>query len=97
MDDDDDIDFTVTDSRVMDDENIDFNVTNSRVVDKKSDIDFALTYSRVDGLDIDFNKTHSKVIANQNASANAKKISQKYNNIRQKKAAKLLKLSGLKD
>ena len=42
---DDDIDFTVTDSRVMDDENIDFNVTDSRVVAKESDIDFALTDS----------------------------------------------------
>ena len=93
---DDDIDFTVTDSRVADDD-IDFNVTDSRVVDNESDIDFAITDSRVDDSDIYFNITHSKVITNQNSRVAAKTISGKYKNIRQKKAAKLLKLAALKD
>ena len=36
----------MTDSRVVDDD-IDFNVTDSRVVDDESDIDFNITDSRV--------------------------------------------------
>ena len=93
---DDDIDFTVTDCRVADDD-IDFNVTDSRVVDNESDIDFAITDSRVDDSDIYFNITDSKVITNQNSRVAAKTISGKYKNIRQKKAAELLKLAALKD
>ena len=61
-------------------DNIDFKITNSRAVDD----------------DIDFNITDSKVITNQNAEAAAKKISQKYKNIIQKKALKLLKLAASK-
>ena len=80
----------MTDSRVADDD-IDFNVTNSRVVDDKFDIDFTVTDSRIDGSDVDFNITDSKCITNKNAKAAAKKISEKYNNIRQKKVLQLLK------
>ena len=106
----DDIDFTITDSRVVDgdigfaitdlqviDDDIDFNVVDSRAVDDESDIDFAVTDSHVNDSDIDFNITDSKVITNQNAKAAAKTISQKYKNIWQKKACKLLKLAALKD
>ena len=106
---DDDIHFTVTNSRVSDDEidfrvidrrpaddDMDFSVTDSRVINNESDIDFVITDSRVDDSDIDFNITDSKVITNQNAKTAAKKISQKYKNIRQRKALKLLKLAALK-
>ena len=93
---DDDIDFSTTDLQVVDD-NIDFNVTDSRVADDESDMDFIVTDSHVDDSDIDFNITDSKVITIQNAKAAAKKISQKYKNIRWKKALKLLKLAALKD
>ena len=58
----------------MVDDDIDFNVTDSRVVDDESGIDFAVTNSRVDDSDIDFNITDSKVITNQNAKAAAKKL-----------------------
>ena len=81
----------------MVDDNIDFNVTDSRVADDESDMDFIVTDSHVDDSDIDFNITDSKVITIQNAKAAAKKISQKYKNIRWKKALKLLKLAALKD
>ena len=81
----------------MVDDNIDFNVTDSSVADDESDMDFIVTDSHVDNSDIDFNITDSKVITIQNAKAAAKKISQKYRNIRWKKALKLLKLAALKD
>ena len=65
----------------MVDDDIDFNVTDSRVVDDQSDIDFAVTGSHVDDSAIDFNITDSKVITNQNVKAASKKFSQKYKNI----------------
>ena len=72
----------MTDSRVVDDD-IDFNVTDSGVVDDESDINF--------------NITDLQVITNQNAKIAAKKIKQKYKNIRQRKELKSLRLSTLRD
>ena len=65
--DDDDIDFTVSNSRGADDD-IDFSMIDSQVTDDESDIDF--------------NITDSTVVKNNNAKIAAKKISQKYKNIR---------------
>ena len=72
----------MTDSRVVDDD-IDFNVTDSRVVDDESDINF--------------NITDLQVITNRNAKIAAKKIKQKYKNIKQRKELKSLRLSTLRD
>ena len=67
------------------DDDIDFIVSNSRVAD--GDIDFSVIDSQVidDGSDIDFNITDSTVVRNNNAKIAAKKISQKYKNIRAKR------------
>ena len=58
----------MTDLRVVDDDT-DFSVTDSRVVDDESDVNFNIA---------DF-----RVITNRNAKIAAKKIKQKYKNIRQ--------------
>ena len=68
--DDDDIDFTVSNSRVADDD-IDFSVIDSQVIDDESDIDFSIT--------------DSTVVRNNNAKITTKKVSQKYKNIRAKR------------
>ena len=56
---DDNIDFTITDSRPADDD-IDFIVTDLRIAD--GDIDFKVTESRLAGNDIDFNVTDSRAV-----------------------------------